>query len=65
MALSDLTPEAVNKAINEFDHLKRDAFLEKYGFGQARTYMLQVNNRSYDLKLSWAQRTGIYRDNCP
>lgn len=50
MALSDLTPEAVNKAIEEFDHLKREAFLKKYGYGQARNYVLQANNRSYDSK---------------
>ncbi len=50
MALSDLTTESVHKAIEEFDQLKRDAFLEKYGFGPARNYMVQANNRSYDSK---------------
>jgi len=30
MALSDLTAPAVDKAIQEFDQLGRDAFLKKY-----------------------------------
>jgi len=47
MALSDLTTEAVNKAIEEFDQLKREAFLKKYRFGPARNYMVQANSRSY------------------
>ncbi len=50
MSLSDLTQEAVEKAIAEFDHLGRKAFLKKYGFSAARTYVLQIDNRSYDSK---------------
>jgi len=34
MGLPDLTASAVNQAIQEFDQLKRKAFLKKYGFGQ-------------------------------
>jgi hypothetical protein len=34
MALSDLTdPSAVLQAIDQFDALGRDAFLQRYGFG--------------------------------
>jgi 5-methylcytosine-specific restriction protein A len=50
MALSDLTAEAVTKAIEEFDQLGREAFLQKYQFGQARGYILQQAGKSYDSK---------------
>ena len=50
MALSDLTAEAVMRAIQEFDQLGRDAFLNKYGFGKARTYEVWIDGRSYDSK---------------
>jgi hypothetical protein len=51
MALSDLTSrEAVRRAIEEFDRLGRDAFLEKYGFGKARAYFLVEDGRHYDSK---------------
>jgi hypothetical protein len=38
MGLSDLTAPAVNQAIEEFDQLKRKAFLKKYKFGKAKSY---------------------------
>jgi hypothetical protein len=50
MALSDLTASAVDQAIEEFRQLKRKAFLKKYGFGQARGYLLQINGRTWDSK---------------
>jgi 5-methylcytosine-specific restriction protein A len=50
MALSDLTELAVTKAIDEFNELGRDAFLEKYQFGPARGYLLQKDGQSYDSK---------------
>ena len=50
MGLPDLTSSAVNQAIQEFDQLKRKAFLKKYGFGQARGYLLELNGRTYDSK---------------
>ena len=50
MALSDLTASAVLRAIEEFDQLGRDAFLEKYGFGKAREYLIQKDGRLYDSK---------------
>lgn len=37
-------------AIAECDALGRDAFLEKYGFGEARSYYLSHEGRSYDSK---------------
>ena len=50
MALSDLTVSAVNQAIDEFRLLKRKAFLKKYGFGQARGYLLEQDGRTFDSK---------------
>jgi 5-methylcytosine-specific restriction protein A len=50
MALSDLTASAVIKAIEECDRLGRDAFLDKYGFRPARSFVLQRNGHSYDSK---------------
>lgn len=51
MSLKDLTdPNAVLAAIAEFDALGRERFLEKYGFGEARSYFLIHNGRSYDSK---------------
>ncbi|HET9216649.1 MAG TPA: HNH endonuclease signature motif containing protein [Terriglobia bacterium] len=51
MKLSDLTEtSAVEKAIAEFDGIGRDAFLEKYGFGRAKNYFLQREEKLYDSK---------------
>jgi putative restriction endonuclease len=51
MGLSDLdSREAVLKAVEEFKHLERDAFLEKYGFGHARRYFLDLDGFLYDSK---------------
>ncbi|EKX55903.1 putative type II restriction endonuclease [Rhodobacter sp. AKP1] len=40
----------VLKAIDEFDNIGRDAFLEKYGFGRSRSYFLSHNGKLYDSK---------------
>ena len=40
MALTDITASAVIQAIEEFDRLGRDAFLEAHGFKSARRYLL-------------------------
>lgn len=50
MALTDLTTDSVNKALEEFDHLGRDAFLHKYGFSRARGYLLEREGHLYDSK---------------
>jgi 5-methylcytosine-specific restriction protein A len=51
MALADLTdPEAVHKAIAEFDERGREAFLDEYGFHAARDYFLVVDGKRYDSK---------------
>ena len=41
MGLAEITNrQAVLEAIREFDRLGRDRFLNKYGFGRARSYLL-------------------------
>ena len=47
----DLTdPNAVLKAIKEFDKIGRDAFLKKYDYGKARDFFLVHDERLYDSK---------------
>lgn len=41
---------AVEAAMDEFDQLGRDAFLEKYGFGAALRYFILRDGRKYDSK---------------
>jgi len=50
MTLSDIDQAAVLRAIEEFDHLERDAFLQKYGFGRSRAYFLRHGGKLYDSK---------------
>lgn len=42
--------EAVLDAVEEFDRVGRDVFLEAYGFGAARKYFLRFNGCLYDSK---------------
>ena len=37
-------------ATEEYDRLGRKAFLDKYGFGKAKRYLLRHNGRLYDSK---------------
>lgn len=51
MSLRDLTDKtAILEAIAEFDRLGRDAFLEKYGFGRSKKYILDYKGRAFDSK---------------
>jgi len=51
MSLEKLTDtEAVREAITEFNSMGREAFLQKYGFGQARAHFLRINGKYYDSK---------------
>jgi 5-methylcytosine-specific restriction protein A len=50
VSLPDITREAVLKAIAEYDGLGQDAFLEKYGFHPARSYLLVYAGKRYDSK---------------
>jgi hypothetical protein len=49
--LSDLTdPRAVQQAMDEFDRLGRDAFLEKYEFGRSKSHFARRRGKLYDSK---------------
>jgi 5-methylcytosine-specific restriction protein A len=50
VAKPDVTARDILTAIEEFDHLGRDGFLARYGFGEARSYFVVHNDRSYDSK---------------
>ncbi|WP_432834117.1 McrB family protein [Dactylosporangium sp. CA-092794] len=50
MALSQIEQSAVEAALAEYDELGRQAFLSKYGFGVATTYLLRHRGRFYDPK---------------
>jgi hypothetical protein len=42
--------EAVNRALDEYDHLGADAFLDRYGYSEAKSYFLIRRGRRYDSK---------------
>ena len=50
MPLTDVTAEGVDRAMDEFDQLGRKDFLEKYGFGRARGYLVVRGESRYDSK---------------
>ena len=50
MGLSDVTRGAVERALSEFDELGREAFLERYRFGKARSYFIERDGDLYDSK---------------
>jgi 5-methylcytosine-specific restriction protein A len=50
VALSDLTQGAVQAALDQFRDLGREAFLERYGFGKARSYFVLQDGLPYDSK---------------
>jgi 5-methylcytosine-specific restriction protein A len=50
VARPELTVDAVNQAMAEFDRLGRDAFLDRYKFGKATGYRLIANGLEYDSK---------------
>lgn len=50
MALADITKEAVDSAILEYDQLGADAFLAQYGFAPAKRYWLELNGKRYPSK---------------
>jgi putative restriction endonuclease len=50
LALSDIDRAAVLRAIEEFDRLGRDAFLQQHGFRRSRSYLLRHGGQLYDSK---------------
>jgi 5-methylcytosine-specific restriction protein B len=54
-----LSAEAVFAAMDEFDRLGREAFLDKYGFGRAKTYVVLRDGDQYDSKAIFGVAYGI------
>jgi 5-methylcytosine-specific restriction enzyme A len=50
VALRELSRREILQAVAEYDRLGQDRFLEKYGFGAARSYWLVVDGKAYDSK---------------
>ena len=50
VALRELSRREILQAVAEYDRLGPDRFLEKYGFGAARSYWLVVDGKTYDSK---------------
>ncbi|MFF0016216.1 HNH endonuclease [Streptomyces sp. NPDC005374] len=50
MGLGDITRAGVLAAVAECQHLGRETFRRRYGFGRALTYVLVVDGDSYDSK---------------
>jgi 5-methylcytosine-specific restriction enzyme A len=65
MALSDLTVDAVLRAMAEFRELGREAFLERYGFGGARSYFVIEDGARYDSKAIAGAAHGFLRGREP
>ena len=49
-----LSRKAVLRAIDEFDELGREAFLQRYGYNRSRHLWIVHEGRRYDLKAVWA-----------
>jgi len=50
MTLRELSRREILQAVAEYDRLGQNRFLEKYGFGPARSYRLIVDGKTYDSK---------------
>lgn len=50
LALSNIDRAAVLRAIDDFDRLGREGFLQRYGFGRSRAYFLLHGGKLYDSK---------------
>ena len=50
MSVEDLTREAVIKAMDEYDKLGRNTFLEKYGFAKPRVFWIDYRDKVYPTK---------------
>jgi 5-methylcytosine-specific restriction protein A len=50
VALRELSQREILQAVAEYDRLGQDRFLEKYGFGAARSYRLVIDGKTYDSK---------------
>jgi 5-methylcytosine-specific restriction protein A len=50
VALREVSRHEILQAVAEYDRLGQDRFLDKYGFGTARSYRLVVDGKTYDSK---------------
>src|ERR1035441_5268284 len=50
VAWRELSRREILQAVAEYDWLGQDRFLEKYGFGPARSYRLGVDGKTHDSK---------------
>ncbi|MFI0819826.1 hypothetical protein ACH4TX_28455 [Streptomyces sp. NPDC021098] len=50
MGIGDITRDGVLKTLEEYDDLGGEAFLARYGYQRARSYLLVHNGRRYDSK---------------
>ena len=50
VALRELSRREILQAVAEYDQLGPDRFLDKYGFGAARSYRLVIDGKTYDSK---------------
>ena len=60
MALRELSRHEILQAVAEYDRLGQERFLEKYGFGMARSYRLVVDGKTYDLKAIVGRHTASF-----
>jgi 5-methylcytosine-specific restriction protein A len=49
-AFETMTSKAIRQAVGEFDYRTQDAFLNKYKFGPAKEYFLNIGGTHYDSK---------------
>jgi 5-methylcytosine-specific restriction enzyme A len=65
MALRDITRAQILAAIEEYDLLGQEAFLAKYGFDRARSYLLIHDGKAYDSKAVVGAAHGVGSGNQP
>ena len=60
--LRDVTQGAVERTLAEFDELGRDPFLEKYGYGDAKTWFVERDGKRYEAKAILGVAAGLRND---
>jgi len=65
VALRELSRHEILQAVAEYDRLGQHRFLEKYGFGPARSYRLVVDGKAYDSKAIVGAAHGFLPDREP
>ena len=65
VTLRELSRREILQAVAEYDRLGQDRFLDKYGFGTARSYRLVVDGKTYDSKAIVGAAHGFLRGQQP